>query len=202
MQITRTMALSFGSLVLAAPLLSGCTEDYATTYLYTPAAGVNDRTGTVDVLNAAIVSTDGGSGTFIASLANQSTSDEAALEGITGVNPDNGSPLRFTLRRPVELLPQGFVNLANGVAGIDASRGTAGAEVVESSRIRVRGDFELGDFVQVDLTFADGTTKELQVPVLPNNDEYAGIDGEVLTPTEFPGQERVEVHLPHDEEGE
>jgi outer membrane murein-binding lipoprotein Lpp len=184
MQITRTMALSFGSLVLAAPLLAGCAEDYATTYIYTPAAGVNDRSGTVDVLNAAIVSTDGDTGTFIASLANQSTEEDAALEGITGVNPDNGSPLEFTLPGPVELLPQGLVNLAYGVEGVDAGPGTTEAQLAEASRIEVSGDFGLGDFVDVELSFADGTTLELSIPVVPNNDEFAGIDGDELTPTE------------------
>ena len=189
MQIKRTMALTVAPLALLAPALSACGEDYATTYLYTPAAGVNDRSGAVDVLNAAIVSTDGDTGTFIASLANQSREDDAALEEITGTHPEAGSELTFELPGPVELLPQGFVNLANGVEGVAPGAGTVEASTEEASRIGVSGDFSLGDFVTVTLTFADGTTKELDIPVLPNNDEYAGIDGEELTPVTFPEQE-------------
>lgn len=202
MQITRTTALTVGSLVLAAPLLAGCGEEYATDYIYTPAAGVNDRDGDVDVLNAAIVSTDGDTGTFIASLSNNSREDDAALEDITGVNPENGSTLTFEIPGDVELLPQGFVNLAYGIEGAAPGPGTVEAETVEASRIGVSGDFALGDFVEVTLTFADGTTKEMEIPVLPNNDEYAGIDGEELTPVEFPDQEDADLELPEDEAGE
>lgn len=182
MQITRTMALTVGSLVLAAPLLAGCGEEYATDYLYTPAAGVNDRDGDVDVLNAAIVSTDGGSGTFIASISNGSRDTEVALEDVTGTNPETGSALTFELPGSVELLPQGFVNLANGVEAVSAEGGEAGSTVGGGEKITVEGDFELGDFVTVTMTFDDGTTKELDIPVLANNDEYAGIDGAELTP--------------------
>lgn len=202
MQITRTMALTVGSLVLAAPLLAGCGEEYATDYLYTPAAGVNDRDGDVDVLNAAIVSTDGGSGTFIASISNGSRDTEVALEDVTGTNPETGSALTFELPGSVELLPQGFVNLAYGVEGAAPGAGTVEAETVEESRISVAGDFSLGDFVEVTLTFADGTTKEMEIPVLPNNDEYAGIDGEELTPVEFPDQDESELERPEDEAGD
>lgn len=201
MQITRTMALTVGSLVLAAPALTACGEDYATGYIYTPAAGVNDRDGSVDVLNAAIVSTSGDSGTFIASLANQSRQDEAALEEITGTNPETDSELTFELPGPVELGPQGFVNLAYGVEGVAPGPGTVEASTDEASRITVTGDFALGDFVTVTLTFADGSSKELDIPVLPNNDEYAGIDGEELTPEDFPEQQD-DVELPEDEAGE
>src|SRR4029079_16444098 len=64
---------SAGVLVLATVTLSSCGFNYATDKVYTPAEGVNNRDSQVDVLNAAIVATEDGKGTFVASLANNQT---------------------------------------------------------------------------------------------------------------------------------
>ncbi len=56
MHLRRTTALSVGSLLLAAPLLSSCGFNYATDRPNTVAAGANNRDGAVDVLGAVIVS--------------------------------------------------------------------------------------------------------------------------------------------------
>jgi hypothetical protein len=196
MQTKRSMALTIGSLVLAAPALAACGMSPATNQIYTPAAGVNDRSAQVDVLNAAIVSTDGGTGTFIAGLANGSTTEGAALEAISGVAGD-GTELVFPNFEPVELTPQGYVDLADGTDGVGPGPGTAEAGIAPASRIDVAGTFALGEFVRVSLTFADGSTVDLNVPVLPNNDEYAGIDGDELTPTQFPAQDVAEEQVEH-----
>lgn len=194
MQTKRSMALTIGSLVLAAPALAACGMSPATTMIYTPAAGVNDRSTQVDVLNALIVSTDGESGTFVAGLSNGSTSDEATFAGLTGVAGD-GTALEFTEFEPIVLPPQGYINLADGVEGVAPGPGTVESEVQPVSRIDVVGSFDLGEFVQVAVEFGDGTIVDLNVPVVPNNDEFAGLDGDELTPTQFPQQDIAEEQV-------
>src|SRR5262245_12506795 len=71
--LRRKLALLVGAFVLAVPVLSACGFNYATDREYTPAGGVNNKSGIVDVINAVIVSGEEGSGTFIASLVNGST---------------------------------------------------------------------------------------------------------------------------------
>ena len=64
------LALSIGALVLAVPGVSACGFNYATDRENTIANGVSNKDGEVDVLNAVIVSSEDGSGTFIATLSN------------------------------------------------------------------------------------------------------------------------------------
>src|SRR5215203_336585 len=76
----RNLALSLGALVLAVPGISACGFNYATDRDYTPGNGPNDQQGTVDVLNAVVVSGEQGSGTFVASLSNNSPDEAVSLE--------------------------------------------------------------------------------------------------------------------------
>ena len=41
------------------------------------------------------------------------------------------------------------------------------------------GDFALGDFVPVSLQFGNGEQVEMDVPVVPNCDDFADLDGTV-----------------------
>ncbi len=71
--------------VIALPLgLSGCGFDAPTDQVYTPAVGVNNQDGQVDVLNALIVSAEDGSGTLVVSLANNDQAEPDALAGVAG----------------------------------------------------------------------------------------------------------------------
>ena len=79
MQLRRSFALTAAALALTAPALTSCGFDYATDRYYTPANGANNRDGAVDVLGAVVVSTEPGSGTFIASLSNNSTTEPATF---------------------------------------------------------------------------------------------------------------------------
>ena len=72
MQTRRSPRLVAGALVLALPLLGSCGFNKATDQEYTQAAGINDRDGDVDVLSAVIVAAQPDSGTFVASLSNNS----------------------------------------------------------------------------------------------------------------------------------
>ena len=77
------LALSIGALVLAVPGVSACGFNYATDRENTIVNGTNDQDGTVDVLNAVIVSSEDGSGTFIASLSNNSPDEAISFDSLS-----------------------------------------------------------------------------------------------------------------------
>jgi hypothetical protein len=156
MQLRRTLACSLTALALAAPLTS-CGFDLATDRYYTPAAGANDREGQVDVLAAVVVSTSPGSGTFIASLSNNSTTEAASL---TEIGSTEGQDVTAAAFSPVEVAPGQLVNLAEPPV-----------------EITLTGDFEAGNFVEIALGFDNGERTVLNVPVVPNSGDYEGLDG-------------------------
>ena len=172
-RITRVTAA--GVLVLATTALSACGFNYATDKVYTPAQGVNVRDSRVDVLNAVIVATEDGKGTFVASLVNnevptvengQVTDNDDSLTGLAGVE---GSTVTADLSTPVDIPSAGLVKLADG------------------DGIPIEGDsIKLGDFVTVQLTFSNADPVTMSVPVVANAGDYADQDGSTLTPTEIP----------------
>lgn len=188
-----------GALALALPALSAC-SGFATDKVYTPAPGANDRSGDVDVLNAVIVATQDGHGTFLASFSNNldsNANNEFANvdDELTGVTGD------FTAT-----LPSGD-GAGNEQAGDDAAGDEPGAQDAANDEtsaaaslaipassmlvlgntatadthyvspgIPVDGDFKLGDFVTVTLTFANADEVEIEVPVVCNANHWAGQD--------------------------
>jgi hypothetical protein len=156
MQPRRSLRLIAGALVLALPLLSSCGFGKATDRVYTPAEGVNDRDGVVKLLSAVVVAAQPGSGTFIATLSNSSSTDDAELSSLAGGGEDEG--LTIDEVEPLQIAPRGYVNLA------------------DDGGIPVRGEFGAGDFVTLTLTFASGDTIEKDVPVVYACDEYTGLD--------------------------
>lgn len=144
-----------GAAVLATTL-SSCGFGYATDRVYTPGNGVNDRDASVDVLNAVIVSAQEGSGTFVASFANNSTDEPATVESLAGAGDD--SALEVGDFDPIEIAPGALVNLA-----------TEGG-------IPVTGELGAGDFVNVTITFGDGESVDMQVPTVTDCGPYEGLD--------------------------
>ena len=125
MQPRRSLRLVAGALVLALPLLGSCGFDKATDRVYTPAAGTNDRDGDVDVLAAVVVAAQPDSGTFMASLANNSRTRTRRSRAWPA--PATGATSTSRAVGPVDRDPRrGFVNLA------------------DEDRITVTGDFEAG----------------------------------------------------------
>ena len=155
LRTSARLLASAGALVLATSL-SSCGFNYATDRVYTPAAAVNERTASVDVLGAVVVSAQEGSGTFIASFANNDQLEPATVESIEGAGDD--ATLEVKKFRPIEVGPGQLVNLA-----------TEGGIVLE-------GDFGPGDFVTVAITFGDGESVEMDVPVYPPCNEFEGLD--------------------------
>lgn len=156
MHLRRSTALLTGALLLAAPL-SACGLDPATNRVYPPAAGTNHRDTSVDVLNAVIVSAQEGSGTFIASLVNNSFEQEATVQSLASQDESAAQVPDF---QPIDVPPNGLVNLAQDDQGVT-----------------VEGEFAAGDVVPMVVELAGGERVELDVPVVPNCDEYAGLDG-------------------------
>ncbi|KRF02686.1 hypothetical protein ASG88_04780 [Nocardioides sp. Soil777] len=172
MQLRRSFALTAAALALTAPALTSCGFDYATDRYYTPANGANNRDGAVDVLGAVVVSTEPGSGTFIASFSNNSTTEPATF---TELGATEGGDVTAAEFEPVEIAPGALVNLAEPPADI-----------------QVTGEFEAGDFVEVSLGFDNGENTVVEVPVVDNHGYFEGLDGEPL-----PVEESAETESSH-----
>jgi hypothetical protein len=157
----RNLALSIAALVLALPGVTACGFNYATDRDYTPANGVNDRSGLVDVLNAVIVSSTEGSGTFITSLSNNTRTETISLDSLSFVADPTAQVAPFS---PIAVKPRGLVNLADGLG------------------IKVQGEFKTGDFVPVSVGFDNGETADIRVLVVTADDEYTGLDNGKGTP--------------------
>ncbi|HET6562375.1 MAG TPA: hypothetical protein VFG72_10905 [Marmoricola sp.] len=163
MTATRTKALAAAAALLAVPALSSCggNFDAQTDQMYTPADGVNDYEGSVDVLNALIVSGTPGSGRFIAGLNNDST-ESLTLESVEGVG--ESAEVTFSIEGgETELPARGYIQLAHDDAAMVVASGSAEA-------------LQPGKFVRVSLTFAGGQSAELDVPVLGTSPIYDQIE--------------------------
>lgn len=151
----RNLALSIGALVLAIPGVSACGFNYATDREYTPGNGTNDLNGAVDVLNALIVSDEDGSGTFIASLSNNTQDEPISFDALSfGSN----STIEVAPFDPIEVAPQGLVNLGDGQG------------------IKVSGDIVQGDFIELSLAFSNGETADMDVLIVAADYEYTDLD--------------------------
>ncbi len=157
MQTRRSLRLVAGALVLALPLLGSCGFNKATDRVYTPAAGTNNRDGDVDVLGAVVVAAQPNSGTFVASLSNNSADQDAELTGVAGfgdwsdlgVEPSDLS---------VDIPARGLVNLVN------------------EDPITLSGDFEAGQLAELTFSFASGDTVTMDVPIVYACNAYEGLD--------------------------
>jgi|EndMetStandDraft_8_1072994.scaffolds.fasta_scaffold289023_2 copper(I)-binding protein len=157
MQPRRSLRLVAGALVLALPLLSSCGFNKATDKVYTPGEGTNNRDGDVKILAAVVVAAQPDSGTFLASLSNNSSEDSNALTELAGAG-DSADLSIGAIDSPIEIPPRGFVNLA------------------DEGGVNVSGDFGAGDVVELTLTFDSGDSVTMDVPVVYACDEYAGLD--------------------------
>jgi hypothetical protein len=155
MHLRRTTALSVGSLLLAAPLLSSCGFNYATDRPNTLAAGVNNRDGSVDVLGAVIVSAQDNSGTFIAALANNDQTASVSLQSLAGAGGDDLQAKSFP---PRKIGPGGALNLS------------------QEGGVPVTGTFKAGDVVSLAVVMDNGEKINLDVPVVADSGYFGGYD--------------------------
>ena len=146
------------AVALAAPALSSCGFDAPTDQIYNPAVGVNDQSGTVDVLNALIVSASDGSGTLVATLVNNDLSEDDELKAVAGTGEDQG--VQVTLGDATDIPAAQLVSLA------------------EDGTIRVEGEAVVpGATVSMTFTFDRGAAVTLDLPVVEHDSEgpYADV---------------------------
>ena len=167
MQPRRSLRLMAGALVLALPLLGSCGFNKATDEVYTPGAGVDDRSHDVDVLSAVIVSAQANSGTFIASLSNNRDDKAFVLTGVAGSGEWSDvtvDPSDLSINIPA----RGFVNLVN------------------EDPIIVRGEFEAGQVAELTLSFDSGDSITMAVPIVFACHYYEGLDSSASQPSASP----------------
>lgn len=156
MQLRRKIALSAGALLFIAPALSACGFGMATDRVNEIVVGTDDKSGRVDVLNAVLASAEAGSARFVATFSNN---DADKTHTVTGIEAGEGADVQITGFTPVELAGNGLV----------APEKSSEAEVI------VTGDaVEAGGHVRIEVTFDDGHTARLNVPVVAANDDYEG----------------------------
>jgi hypothetical protein len=159
--LTR-LTLSIAAVALAVPGFAACGFNYATDRENTIVNGTSNKDGEVDVLNAVIVSGETGSGTFIASLSNNDTGKPISLESLDFGSNSTTEVAGFS---PIEVPPGGFVSLADGKG------------------IKLSGEFEAGEFLGLTLTFDNGDSAEMDVPVVTEDDEYTDLDNGTGVPS-------------------
>jgi hypothetical protein len=155
--IRRSIATAL--VVISAVLVSSCSGNFGeqTDKPYNPAAGTDDRSGQVDVLNALVVSGTDGSGTVIASLVNNDQTHGDQLTNVAGAGRDAG--LTVTPGGPTTIPAAGMLNLAT------------------KGRITARGKRVVpGNFVEITFSFSRASSVTMGVPVVSaDNPDYAGV---------------------------
>ena len=153
-----------------APLLAACAGGFEppTDQVYIPGVGVNERRGSVDVLNALIVSGSEGSGTVVAGLVNNDQDDADALTSVTGAGDDTA--IEVTINGgPLEIPPDGSYQTA-----------TQGEVSVEGPRV------EVGRFLELRFSFERAESVTVEVPVVAREGEFAHIPVPPVSPTATP----------------
>ena len=147
---------AIASAVAVLATTGACGFDYATDQVYIASEGVDYRSGDLDVLNAAVVSAQEGSGTFVATFTNNS---QDAAEQVVGITAGEGEPaVQVSGFTAVEVGPTGLVNLS------------------ESPSAVVTGDFIPGDYVPITIDLREGEDIDLNVPVVAATDFWEGLD--------------------------
>ncbi len=139
------------ALLLLVPFLGACGFNAQTDQDYQPAEGVNNRSGSVDVLNALVVSAEKGVGTLVATLVNNDQEVANALVNVTGQDIAG-------VDKRIDVPAAGLVNLAD-----------KGEIALRGSRIQP------GNFISLRLIFDDGQRTSIRVPVVANTGDYAGV---------------------------
>jgi hypothetical protein len=136
--------------LLLAPVLAACGFNEQTDQVYQPAVGVNDRSGTVDILNALIVSGSNGSGTFAGTLVNTASEDDR-LDSVTGPGI-TAAPRTVVVK-----------------AGDNVPLGKSGDLTLTGSGIKP------GTFVELTFSFSSGQSTTVRVPVVEAGGDYTDV---------------------------
>lgn len=154
MQLRRRIALLTSALVITAPALTACGFNMATDRENSTVAGANNRDGSVDVLNAVLVTAENGSARLVATYSNNNVEEAASVTDVQATDGD------VTVKgfSPVEMKAYG-----------NAVPKHSDPETL------VKGDsVKRGGYVRLTFSFGDGTSSEVNVPVMAAWEEYAG----------------------------
>lgn len=139
------------------PVLSSCGFDQPTDRVYTPGVGVNERSGSVDVLNALVVSGSDGSGTLVASLSNNDSAEADRLTEVAGSGEDAGLQVKG---RAVDVEAGSIVSLPD-----DGEFSVRGDAVTTGAFLELTFRFERGDAVTVEVPVVDRRGPYTDIPV-------------------------------------
>jgi hypothetical protein len=158
-------SLASGAAGLAATAaLTACGFSYPTDRPYEVNSAANYRDGTVEILNAAVVSKAPNAGTFVATFVNGSATDTVSLQSVSGDNTAIGQVTAPSLT----LAPNTLKSLAT------------------DGGIPVNGTFGLGQFVNLTFQFDNGETASMSVPVVADDGQWDGLDTSTPSPTQSP----------------
>jgi hypothetical protein len=161
---TLRRRVAVAALLLLVPTLAACGFGEQTDAVYQAATGVNSRTGQVWILNALIVSSTDGTGTFAGSLVNESQTKPATLVSVSSADGN------VSVKVP---------------AGSLVDMGRAGAVRLTDSAITP------GSFVPLTFTFDNGQIVKVDMPVVEHSGDYAAVPVGALpspTPTSSPSK--------------
>jgi len=160
----RFLVRTLVAALFVVPALAACSSTNfgaQTDKVYTPADGVTNRDGMVDVLNALIVSDTPGSGRLIAGLSNNDTQTADQLTGVSGAGNSQG--LTVSLNGGDTTIPAGgFLKPADDNAAF----------------VQVQGDpsqLYAGAFARVTFSFKNADAVTVNVPVLPPGQNYGKV---------------------------
>ena len=143
--------------LLLAPVLGACGFNAQTDQVYQAATGVNERSETVEILNAQIVSGKEGTGTFVATLDNTDTKQPDELVSVTGDGVT-------ATTKGVEIPADGVANLAVAAKGANPVQ------------VQVDGDrVQAGNWVRLTFGFKNGQSTEVLIPVVASSEEFADV---------------------------
>jgi hypothetical protein len=144
---------------VVTPLLAGCGTGFQaqTNQIYQPGPGISVRDDGVYAINTLIVTDGNGNGTLVTALINQATRPDTLVRA--GVSyTTTGRPLTTKiLGGRVLLPPQQPVQL--GYTG----------------DVRVEGRLIPGTYVSLSLTFRNGAPVDLEIPIVKDSLDYAGV---------------------------
>jgi copper(I)-binding protein len=150
--------------LVATAALTACGFNYPTDRINNITSSANYRDGTVNVLNAVVVSKQDNSGTFIATLVNNDQTNVVNLVGMKG----DGTAVGQVDVQPIQVAANGMVSLA------------------AQGGIPVTGAFRAGGYVTLTLSFDDGESALIDVPVVADDGQWAGLDHTKPSPSSTP----------------
>jgi len=157
--VTQRLRIASTVALLTLPAMSSCGSNFnaPTDQVYQPGVGVNDRSGSIDVLHALIVSGEDGTGTLIAALVNNEVESDDALVGVAGFADD--ASIKVTARGDQVEIPAGELY-----------------QLAEEGNISVRADqVKPGRFIELTFSFELGESVTLEVPVVARSGDYANV---------------------------